>query len=91
MHTVTVGKGTHQFVRDALTVSAGDMVTFEFFPLVHFVVRAQYSYPYIPYENIVPGQAGFFSGLFPVSEILSNVRINRPMEPIRGNFVDVIA
>jgi plastocyanin len=69
-----VGKGSHQFIPDILTASVGDVVKFEFFPLIHSVVRAQYGYPCIPYEDVLEGQEGFFSGLFPVSEIASNVR-----------------
>ncbi|TIA27952.1 hypothetical protein D6C78_10962 [Aureobasidium pullulans] len=72
IHTVTVGKGSHQFIPDILTASVGDVVKFEFFPLIHSVVRAQYGYPCIPYEDVLEGQEGFFSGLFPVSEIASN-------------------
>ncbi|THX74407.1 hypothetical protein D6D04_07962 [Aureobasidium pullulans] len=75
IHTVTVGKGSHQFIPDILTASVGDVVKFEFFPLIHSVVRAQYGYPCIPYEDVLEGQEGFFSGLFPVSEIASNKRL----------------
>ncbi|KAH0405508.1 hypothetical protein KCU89_g46, partial [Aureobasidium melanogenum] len=72
VHVVTVGKGAHRFDPETLTASAGDVVTFEFFPLNHSVVRAQYRYPCIPYEDVVVGQEGFFSGLIPVSDILDD-------------------
>lgn len=78
VHVITVGKGAHRFDPEVITASTGDIVTFEFFPLNHSVVRAQYRYPCIPYENVVVGQEGFFSGLIPVSDILIDVRINSP-------------
>ena len=99
VHIVTVGKGAHRFDPETLTASAGDIVTFEFFPLNHSVVRAQYRYPCIPYEDVVVGQEGFFSGLIPVSDILDDVRsspslwmaasqmmINRVLQPPKWNL-----
>jgi plastocyanin len=74
VHVVTVGKGAHRFDPETLTASVGDVVTFEFFPLNHSVVRAQYRFPCIPYEDVVIGQAGFFSGLIPISDISDDVR-----------------
>jgi hypothetical protein len=76
IHVVTVGKGAHRFDPETFTASPGDVVMFEFFPLNHSVVRAQYRYPCIPYEDVVVGQAGFFSGLFPVADISNDVRGN---------------
>jgi hypothetical protein len=84
VHVVTVGKGAHRFDPETLTASAGDVVTFEFFPLNHSVVRAQYRFPCIPYEDVVVGQAGFFSGLIPVSEISNDVRGDPSLQVLRA-------
>ena len=79
VHTVTVEKGAHRFDPETLFASVGDSVKFEFFPLNHSVVRAEYGYPCIPFETMLGGRTGFFSGLFPVSDVLSNVRSNAPL------------
>jgi hypothetical protein len=47
-------------------------VEFQFFPLNHSVVRAEYTYPCIPYEMVNPGKQGFFSGFKPVDAVLPN-------------------
>ena len=55
-----------------LQTNVGDIVEFQFYPSNHSVVRAEYLYPCVPYEDINKGKPGFFSGFKPVDAILSN-------------------
>lgn len=55
-----------------LQTNVGDIVEFQFYPSNHSVVRAEYLYPCVPYEDIDKGKPGFFSGFKPVDAILSN-------------------
>jgi plastocyanin len=70
-YTVTVGNG-HQFRPDVIQGRVGDIVKFEFVPLNHSVVRAEYGNPCIPYEKTGTGKVGFFSGFHPVTAIVDN-------------------
>jgi hypothetical protein len=70
-YTVKVGVG-HQFEPDVIQALPGDVVKFNFMPLNHSVVRAEYKYPCIPYEKTGAGKVGFFSGFQPVTAILDN-------------------
>jgi plastocyanin len=84
--TVDVGRADHVFRPDVVQANVGDIIQFNFFPPNHSVVRAEYGYPCIPYEKMVPGKQGFFSGFKPVDAILSSpptyqVKIN-DTEPI---------
>ena len=40
----------------------GRIIEFRFFSGNHSVARAAYQHPCVPYESIVPGKVGFFSG-----------------------------
>ncbi|TID20176.1 hypothetical protein E6O75_ATG07636 [Venturia nashicola] len=71
----------HKFSPDITQALVGDLIEFDFMPLNHSVVRAEYKYPCIPYEKTGAGKVGFFGGFHPVDAILSNppswsVRIN---------------
>jgi hypothetical protein len=46
------------------------VIEFDFYPTNHSVVRAEYSYPCIPYELTGVNKVGFFSGFKPVDAIL---------------------
>jgi hypothetical protein len=48
----------------------GDVIQFEFYPTNHSIVRAEYEYPCIPYEDTGVNKFGFFSGFKPVDAIL---------------------
>lgn len=45
VHTVTVGEAGNAFVPDTLYANAGDIITFQFYPTNHSVIRSQYAYP----------------------------------------------
>ncbi|OCK79598.1 hypothetical protein K432DRAFT_382938 [Lepidopterella palustris CBS 459.81] len=62
VHVVSVGKGGFKFDPDTITANVGDIIEFQFFPPNHSVVRAEYEYPCIPYEDTGPHKTGFFSG-----------------------------
>ncbi|PNS13824.1 DNA-directed RNA polymerase III subunit rpc1 [Sphaceloma murrayae] len=68
-HTVNVGKADHIFEPNNLRAEVGDTVVFEFYPLNHSVVRADYRYPCVPYETSGSKRQGFYSGFFPVDRI----------------------
>ncbi|KAL2351382.1 hypothetical protein BJ546DRAFT_1066148 [Cryomyces antarcticus] len=70
-HIITVGKGNNRFVPDITQASVGDIIQFQFFPPNHSVIRAEYGYPCIPYEDTGVDKVGFFSGFKPVDVILS--------------------
>lgn len=72
-HTVTVGKGTNAYDPNTIEASPGDLIVFEFFPSNHSVIKAAYGYPCVPFEDVVPNGATFFSGHFPLNEVLPNV------------------
>ena len=53
-------------------------VEFQFFPVNHSVVRAEYLFPCIPYEMTGFGKKGFFSGFHPVDAFLHDVSSDPP-------------
>ncbi|KIW50422.1 hypothetical protein PV05_12010 [Exophiala xenobiotica] len=69
-HTIEVAKGGHTFVPDVVLADKGDTIVFLFYPTNHSVVRAEYGYPCIPYEDTGVDKVGFFSGFKPVDAIL---------------------
>ena len=73
IHTVAVGKATNQFQPNSINANPGDIVTFQFYPKNHSVIRAEYGYPCVPYEDLHPGSLGFFSGFHPVAQVLDTV------------------
>ncbi|KAA8622322.1 PAT1 domain-containing protein [Pyrenophora tritici-repentis] len=80
-HTIQVGLADHIFKPDTTVANIGDTIEFDFYPLNHSVVRAEYGFPCIPYEMIGNNKKGFFSGFKPVNAILSSpptyrIRIN---------------
>ncbi|KAJ4985925.1 extracellular serine-rich protein [Stagonosporopsis vannaccii] len=85
-HTIQVGLLDHKMRPETTEAPAGDIIEFDFYPLNHSVVRAEYGFPCIPYEMTGSGKNGFFSGFNPVDRVLDNppkysVRIN-DTEPI---------
>ncbi|OCK91779.1 uncharacterized protein K441DRAFT_454411, partial [Cenococcum geophilum 1.58] len=71
-HTISVGNGDHKFNPSVTQASVGDLIEFDFFPPNHSVVRAEYKFPCIPYEDTGIDKVGFFSGFHPVDVLLSN-------------------
>lgn len=76
-HTISVGNGDHKFNPSVTQASVGDLIEFDFFPPNHSVVRAEYKFPCIPYEDTGIDKVGFFSGFHPVDVLLSNVSSKR--------------
>ncbi|KAF2187405.1 hypothetical protein K469DRAFT_569532 [Zopfia rhizophila CBS 207.26] len=70
-HTIKVGSGDHKFRPEVTQAEVGDIIEFNFFPPNHSVVRAEYTYPCIPYDVTGKGKVGFYSGFYPVDAILS--------------------
>ena len=80
-HTISVAYAGFTFQPDVVLAETGDTVVFDFYPTNHSVVRAEYGYPCIPYEDTGVDKVGFFSGFKPVDAILSDppkytIRIN---------------
>ncbi|KAL9060727.1 MAG: hypothetical protein Q9162_000431 [Coniocarpon cinnabarinum] len=64
IHTVNVGRGDFRFDPNTTLAEPGDIITFNFFPTNHSVVRAAYGLPCIPIENSEPDVEGFASPNF---------------------------
>lgn len=81
-HSISVGAEGFKFSPDTVTnASIGDIIEFRFYPTGHSVVRSEYKYPCIPYEDTGPNKVGFFSGFQNVATITNNgptfsVRVN---------------
>ena len=71
-HTVAVALGGHTYVPDVTLAEVGDVIQFDFYPTNHSVIRAEYGYPCIPYEDTGIDKIGFFSGFQPVDAILND-------------------
>ncbi|KAF8250676.1 hypothetical protein K440DRAFT_617460 [Wilcoxina mikolae CBS 423.85] len=78
-HVITVGKAAHKFAPDLVRAAVGDLITFEFYPTNHSVVRGALDFPCIPYEKVTPEVTGFFGGFHPVKTI--------PKDPPRWSVV----
>ena len=63
----------HRFVPNEITANVGDIISFQFFPPNHSVVRAEFGQPCIPYEYTGENKAGFYSGFYPLDKVLDNV------------------
>ena len=64
VHTITVGEEQHFFTPNSINALPGDIVTFRFWPGNHSVIRSEFGYPCIPYEELGDsGKAGFYSGV----------------------------
>jgi plastocyanin len=62
VHHVKAGSGGFHFEPAELTnVSAGDIVSFEFYPPDHSVARADYGHACVPYEYTGSNRTGFWS------------------------------
>ncbi|ORY03650.1 hypothetical protein BCR34DRAFT_667342 [Clohesyomyces aquaticus] len=71
-YAIRVGEGDHKFKPDTIFAEVGSIVEFDFYPQNHSVVRAEYQYPCIPYEMTGEGKVGFFSGFYPVEQVLTH-------------------
>ncbi|KAK3070628.1 hypothetical protein LTR53_010112 [Teratosphaeriaceae sp. CCFEE 6253] len=77
IHTVNVAQSPYGFDPQTIYAIPGDVIIFRFWTGNHSVIRAEYGYPCIPYEDVV-GSPGFYSGFEPVTnDILTwNLTIN---------------
>lgn len=85
-HTIQVGLLDHKMRPETTEAAVGEIIEFNFYPLNHSIVRAEYGFPCIPYEMTGSGKTGFFSGFNPVDKVLNNppkysIRVN-DTEPI---------
>lgn len=85
-HTIQVGLLDHKMRPEITEAAVGDIIEFDFYPLNHSIVRAEYGFPCIPYEMTGSSKKGFYSGFYPVDKVLDNppkwsVRVN-DTEPI---------
>ncbi|OAL47928.1 hypothetical protein IQ07DRAFT_656319 [Pyrenochaeta sp. DS3sAY3a] len=71
-HTIQVGLADHKFRPEVTEAGVGDTIEFRFYPTNHSVVRAEYSFPCIPYESIGSGREGFFSGFHAMDKVLDD-------------------
>ena len=69
IYTILVGKDKETYTPNSINPGPGDIVSFVFYSGEHSVIKAEYGYPCIPYENLEGhnGQ-GFYSGIFTVTE-----------------------
>lgn len=69
IYTIQVGKDKETYTPNSINPGPGDIVSFVFYSGEHSVIKAEYGYPCIPYENLEghSGQ-GFYSGIFTVTE-----------------------
>lgn len=64
IHTILVSNTTHYFTPNSINALPGDIITFKFWPGGHSVIRAEYGYPCIPYEDLDGNEnGGFYSGV----------------------------
>ena len=73
IHYIDAAKGGHYYIPNSIQAEVGDIVTFRFYPTNHSVIRAEYLFPCVPYEDIVPDGEGFDSGFFETSEVSDEV------------------
>lgn len=71
-HTIQVGLLDHKMRPETIDAGIGDTVEFDFYPLNHSVVRAEYGFPCIPYEMTGSNKTGFFSGFRTVGKVLDD-------------------
>ncbi|KIW90166.1 uncharacterized protein Z519_08809 [Cladophialophora bantiana CBS 173.52] len=69
-HTVAVALAGFTFAPDVTLAKVGDTILFQFYPNNHSVIRAEYGYPCVPYEDTGVDKVGFFSGFYPVEAVL---------------------
>ncbi|KAF1926465.1 uncharacterized protein M421DRAFT_422794 [Didymella exigua CBS 183.55] len=85
-HTIQVGLLDHKMRPEVTEAAVGDFIEFDFYPLNHSIVRAEYGFPCIPYEMTGSAKTGFFSGFNPVDKVVDKppkytIRVN-DTEPI---------
>jgi hypothetical protein len=78
VHTIEVSNRTHYFTPNNIQALPGDIITFKFWPGNHSVIRAEYAYPCIPYEDLEGnGEGGFYSGVMsPDSQDVRNDNVS---------------
>jgi plastocyanin len=65
VHTIMVGQKEHYFTPNSVNALPGDIISFKFWPGNHSVIRAEFGYPCIPYEDLeIDDVEGFYSGVY---------------------------
>jgi len=69
IYTVLVGKETNTYIPNSINPGPGDIVSFVFLEGNHSVIKAEYGYPCIPFEDLEGNEGGgFYSGDFSVTQ-----------------------
>ena len=69
IYTILVGKETNTYIPNSINPGPGDIVSFMFMEGNHSVIKAEYGYPCVPYEDIEGNEGkGFYSGDFSVTQ-----------------------
>jgi plastocyanin len=64
VHKISVGETQHYFTPNSINALPGDIVMFTFWPGNHSVIRAEYGFPCVPYEDLQDNEVqGFYSGM----------------------------
>ena len=64
VHKISVGETQHYFTPNSINALPGDIVMFTFWPGNHSVIRAEYGFPCVPYEDLQDNEVqGFYSGI----------------------------
>lgn len=69
VYTIQVGKEKETYTPNSINPGPGDIISFVFYSGNHSVIKAEYGYPCIPYENLEGNEGqGFYSGIFSVTD-----------------------
>lgn len=85
-HTVNVGAAGHKFTPSEIEADVGDVIEWRFYPTQHWVIRADFNSPCIPYEYTETNGPGFSSGMQTVQAITND----GPRYRVRVNNTDPI-
>lgn len=69
IYTIMVGKEKNTYIPNSINPGPGDIVSFVFLQGNHSVIKAEYGYPCVPYEDLEGNEGrGFYSGDFSVTQ-----------------------
>jgi plastocyanin len=77
-HTINVGAVGHKFTPGETKAAVGDVIEWRFYPAEHWVIRADYDWPCIPYNYVGLNRQSFSSGLQVVNAITDDVGVIKP-------------
>ncbi|MCJ1413159.1 hypothetical protein MMC19_007263 [Ptychographa xylographoides] len=70
---VSNANGTLVFTPNSITAAVGSLVQYQFYPMNHSVVRANFQNPCVPIANVMPSTPGLFSGFQPTTGLTTPV------------------